>query len=240
LEAFFESVRTYVFSGNFFRGALITLALTILSQTIGIILGLVVALTRSSRWRVIRTVAGLYVWFLRGTPVLLQLIFVYAALPQFGVRFSAFQSAVIALSLNEAAYMAEIIRSGIDSVSSGQRLASRALGMKEWQLMRYVVLPQALRVIIPPTGNQFIGMLKTSALASVISVQDLLLTAQRTASANFDYVPALASAAVYYLVLTTIFTLLQRRLEQRLSIEHRRRSRPLQPAVVEASAAMTP
>jgi polar amino acid transport system permease protein len=240
LEAFFESVRTYVFSGNFFRGALITLALTILSQTIGIILGLVVALTRSSRWRVIRTVAGLYVWFLRGTPVLLQLIFVYAALPQFGVRFSAFQSAVIALSLNEAAYMAEIIRSGIDSVSSGQRLASRALGMKEWQLMRYVVLPQALRVIIPPTGTQFIGMLKTSALASVISVQDLLLTAQRTASANFDYVPALASAAVYYLVLTTIFTLLQRRLEQRLSIEHRRRSRPLQPTVVEASAAMTP
>ena len=103
LEAFFESVRTYVFSGNFFRGALITLALTILSQTIGIILGLVVALTRSSRWQVIRAVAGLYVWFLRGTPVLLQLIFVYAALPQFGVRFSAFQSAVVALSLNEGA-----------------------------------------------------------------------------------------------------------------------------------------
>ena len=240
MEAFFESMRTYVLSENFFRGALITLALTILSQTIGIVLGLVVALARTSRWSVIRTVAGLYIWFLRGTPVLLQLIFVYAALPQFGVRFSAFQSAVVALSLNEGAYMAEIIRGGIDSVGSGQRLASRALGMKEWQVMRYVVLPQALRVIIPPTGNQFIGMLKTSALASVISVQDLLLTAQRTASANFDYVPALASAAVYYLALTTIFTLLQSRLEQRLSIEHRRRARPLQPLVADASGAVTP
>jgi polar amino acid transport system permease protein len=240
LEAFFESLRTYVLSGNFLRGALITLALTVLSQTIGILIGLVVALARTSRWGFVRAAAGFYIWFLRGTPVLLQLIFVFAALPQFGIRFSAFQSAVIALSLNEGAYMAEIIRAGIASVSSGQRLASRALGMKEWQVMRFVVLPQALRVIIPPTGNQFIGMLKTSALASVISVQELLLTAQRTASANFDYVPALTSAAVYYLALTTLFTLLQRRLEQRLSIEHRRRTRPLPPVVAGASGAATP
>ena len=237
---FFESIQTYVLSGTFFRGALITLALTIVSQTIGILLGLIVALARTSRWRVVRAASGFYVWFLRGTPVLLQLIFVYAALPQFGVRFSAFQSAVVALSLNEGAYMAEIIRSGIESVGSGQRLASRALGMREWQVMRFVVLPQAVRVIIPPTGNQFIGMLKTSALASVISVQDLLLTAQRTASANFDYVPALVSAAIYYLALTTIFSLLQRRLEQRLSIEHRRRSRATQQAPVPAPGAATP
>jgi polar amino acid transport system permease protein len=237
---FLESVRTYVLSGNFFRGALITLGLTILAQSIGIVLGLIVALARTSRWRGLRRIAGLYIWFLRGTPVLLQLIFVYAALPQFGIRFSAFQSAVVALSLNEGAYMAEIIRSGIQSVSAGQRLASRALGMKEWQVMRYVVLPQATRVIIPPTGNQFIGMLKTSALASVISVQELLLTAQRTASANFDYVPALASAAIYYLALTTIFTFLQERLERRLSIEYRRRSRTTRTAVVPASGAATP
>jgi polar amino acid transport system permease protein len=240
LDAFFESMRAYVFSGNFARGALITLALTMLSQTIGIVLGLIVALARTSRWRAVRGVAGFYIWFLRGTPVLLQLIFVFAALPQFGVRFSAFQSAVVALSLNEGAYMAEIIRAGINSVTSGQRLASRALGMKEWQVMRYVVLPQALRVIIPPTGNQFIGMLKTSALASVISVQDLLLTAQRTASANFDYVPALASAAVYYLALTTLFTFIQQRLERRLSIEHRRRIRAPRPMPAGASGAVTP
>ena len=237
---FLESVRTYVLSGNFFRGALITLGLTILAQSIGIVLGLIVALARTSRWRGLRRIAGLYIWFLRGTPVLLQLIFVYAALPQFGIRFSAFQSAVVALSLNEGAYMAEIIRSGIQSVSAGQRLASRALGMKEWQVMRYVVLPQATRVIIPPTGNQFIGMLKTSALASVISVQELLLTAQRTASANFDYVPALASAAIYYLALTTIFTFLQEWLERRLSIEYRRRSRTTRTAAVPASGAATP
>jgi polar amino acid transport system permease protein len=237
---FFESVRAYVLSGNFFRGALITLALTILSQSIGILLGLIVALARTSRWRVVRSLAGFYVWFLRGTPVLLQLIFVYAALPQFGVRFSAFQSAVVALSLNEGAYMAEIIRSGIESVGSGQRLASRALGMREWQVMRFVVLPQAVRVIIPPTGNQFIGMLKTSALASVISVQDLLLTAQRTASATFDYVPALVSAAVYYLALTTIFSLLQRKIEQRLSIEHRRRTRTARETVLPVPGGVTP
>lgn len=239
MSEFFESVRTYVFSGIFFRGALITLALTILSETLGILIGLIIALARSARWRLVRDAAAFYVWFLRGTPVLLQLIFVFAALPQFGIRFTAFQSAIVALSLNEGAYMAEIIRSGIEAVSSGQRLASRALGMREWQVMRYVVLPQALRVIVPPTGNQFIGMLKTSALASVISVQDLLLTAQRTASANFDYVPALVSAAIYYLALTTVFTLLQRRLEQHLSIEHRRRSRPMIGAAP-APGAVTP
>lgn len=235
MAEFFESVRTYVLSGNFARGAVITLALTILAQCLGIVLGLLVALARTSRFRAVRALAGFYVWFLRGTPVLLQLIFVYAALPQFGLKFSAFQSAILALSLNEGAYMAEIIRSGIDSVSSGQRTAARALGMKEWQVMRHVILPQAVRVIIPPTGNQFIGMLKTSALASVISVQELLLTAQRTASANFDYVPALASAAVYYLVLTSVFSLFQGWLERSLSITHRR-----QKALRQASAQALP
>lgn len=218
-----DGASEYVLSEQFLRGAYVTLLLTVFSQSAGIVLGLVLALLKTARWRVPRHVAGFYVWFFRGTPVLLQLIFVYAALPQYGVRFSAFQSAVIALALNEAAYMAEIIRAGIEAVGRGQRLAARALGMNEWQVMRYVVLPQAARIVVPPTGNQFIGMLKTSALASVIAVQDLLLTAQRVASANFDYVPTLVAAASYYLVLTTIFSVGQGYLERRLSPTRRRR-----------------
>jgi polar amino acid transport system permease protein len=208
----------YVLSEAFFIGALMTLALTLLAMMFGIILGLVAALMKRSRWRAIRGAAGFYIWLFRGTPVLLQLIFVYAALPQFGVKLSSFHCAVVALSLNEGAYMAEIIRAGIEAIRPGQWMAARVLGMRERQIIGRIVLPQATRIIIPPTGNQFIGMLKTSALASVVAVSDLMLVSQRVASANFDYVNTLVGAAVYYLGLTSIFSLLQARLERRLHL----------------------
>jgi len=187
----------------------------------GILIGLVMALVKTSNIGLLKKVADVYIWLFRGTPVLLQMIFIFAALPQLGVRFSPFQSAVIALALNEGAYMAEIIRAGLQAVGKDQRTAARVLGLTESQILRYVVLPQAARIVVPPTGNQFIGMLKLSALASVIAVQDLLLTAQRTASANFDYIDTLIAAAVYYLLLTTVFTAGQNWLERRLDITHR-------------------
>jgi polar amino acid transport system permease protein len=155
-----------------------------------------------------------YLWLFRGTPVLLQLVFAFNVLPAFGVLLPGFACAVLALGLNEGAYMAEIMRSGIRAVGPGQRLAARALGLEEWRVMRWVVLPQALRIIIPPIGNQFIGMLKLSALVSVIGVQELLLVADQTASGNFRYIETLTAAGLYYLALTTVFMAIQSMIER--------------------------
>ncbi len=221
---FLNSVWAYFFSSLFFQGAVTTLVLTLVSEFGGIVIGLILAIAQTTRFQPAVTLSRAYIWLFRGTPALLQLIFVYNALPQAGIRFSGLESAVIALSMNEGAYMAEIIRSGIEAVSKGQRSAARALGMHEWQVMRYVVLPQAVRVITPPVGNQFIGMLKLSALVSVIGVTDLLLTAQEVASANFQYVNTLIAAALYYLILTTIFTILQGYAERRMDISRRRKT----------------
>lgn len=219
MPAFLE----YFFSLNFAVGAGITLALTLSSMLLGILVGLVLALLKTSEITWLQAPVKAYIWLFRGTPVLLQLIFIFNALPQMGLRFTAFTSAVIALTLNESAYMAEIIRSGLLSVDKGQRNAARVLGLKENQIFRYILWPQALRLIIPPTGNQFIGMLKMSALASVIAVQDVLLRAQRIAAANFDYINTLLAAALWYLILTTIFTWGQTRLERRMDVSRRRR-----------------
>ena len=130
---------------------------------------------------------------------------------------SGYACAILALGLNEGAYMAEIMRSGISAVGDDQRQAGRALGLRERHIMRLIVLPQALRIIIPPIGNQFIGMLKLSALVSVIGVHELLLVADQSASANFRYLEALSAAGIYYLALTTLFMALQSRLERGLS-----------------------
>lgn len=213
----------YFLSINLALGACITLSLTVLSMAVGIAGGLVLALVKTSGIRFLQAPADFYIWLFRGTPVLLQLIFIFNALPQMRLRFSAFTSAVIALALNESAYMAEIIRAGIQSVDQGQKSAARVLGLREEQIMHHIVLPQAMRLIIPPTGNQFIGMLKMSALASVIAVQDLLLRAQRIARANFDYIDTLIAAAMWYLILTTLFTYGQRFLEKRVDVTKRRR-----------------
>lgn len=174
--------------------------------------------------RRLRPVAIAYLWLFRGTPVLFQLIFVFNVLPAFGIVLPGFTCAVLALSLNEGAYMAEILRSGIRAVDRGQSDAARALGFNEAGVFRRVVLPQALRIVIPPIGNQFIGMLKLSALVSVIAVEELLLVANQTASANFRYLEALAAAGILYLAMTTVFMAIQALLETRFS--HHTGSRP--------------
>lgn len=216
-----ELILRYLSSERFLHAAWMTLAISLCSLAGGMAAGLVVALLQEARLAALRWIAVLYLWLFRGTPVLFQLIFVFNVLPGFGIVISGFGCAVLALSLNEGAYMAEIMRSGIRAVGFGQRQAARALGMREAQVMRWVVLPQAMRIIVPPIGNQFIGMLKLSALVSVIAVEELLLVANQAAAANFRYLEALSAAGIYYLGLTTIFMALQALLESAL----RRRGR---------------
>lgn len=225
----FDIVLDYIVSPAFFHGALLTLLITVTALFFGVLAGLVIALMQETRIRPLQIFTLIYVWLFRGTPVLFQIIFIYNVLPTFGIRLSAFLSAVIALALNEGAYMAEILRSGLDAVKKGQRTAGLALGLTTGQVMRWIVLPQAARIVLPPMGNQMIGMLKTSALVSVIAVEELLLVANQTASASFRYLEALTAAGVYYLALTTIFMVLQAMMERSLDPKkHRRREkRPL-------------
>lgn len=200
-----DLVFQYLLSPTFFHGAAMTLLITVSSLVFGLLAGFVLAIVNQVKFPPVRWITIFYLWLFRGTPVLFQIIFIYNVLPTFGIRLTAFASGVIALSLNEGAYMAEIIRSGLQAIKSGQRTAGMALGMTKLQVMRHVVLPQAARIMLPPIGNQTIGMLKTSALVSVIAVEELLLVANQTASATFRYFEALSAAGIYYLALTTIF-----------------------------------
>jgi polar amino acid transport system permease protein len=220
-----ELVFDYLVSPAFVRGALMTLLLTVCALFFGILVGLVIALLQDSKAKALHGVTLAYLWLFRGTPVLFQIIFVYNVLPSFGIRLSAFVSAVLALSLNEGAYMAEILRSGLQAVKKGQRTAGMALGMTGAQVMRHVVIPQAARVVLPPIGNQMIGMLKLTALVSAIAVQELLLVANQTASADFRYFEALTAAGIYYLLMTTVFMGLLNLLERALDPKKRQRRR---------------
>ena len=202
---------------DFAKAALVTLWISLASMLIGLIGGLLLALAQQARWRALRWSAWLYLWLFRGTPVLLQIIFAFNVLPSFGLILSGPICAVLALGLHEAAYMTEIIRSGLGAVDPGQRDAAKALGMSHAKMMRFVVLPQALRVIIPPTGNQFIGMLKLSSLVSAIGVHELLLAAEQSASGTFRYLEALSAAGLYYLGFTTVLMAGQHMLERRLT-----------------------
>jgi len=192
------------------------------SFAISIVLGFFLALGRASPRRWVRGFVFFYTWIFRATPTLLQLLFVWDALPQIWHGFTEswftpFMAATIALSLNEAAYMAEIIRSGLLSVDPGQELAGRALGMSRRRIMRRIVIPQAVRITIPPMGNEFITLLKLTSLASVISVTELLTASQNFSATSFSYTEAFAAAAVYYLVIVSILMYLQSRLERRFT-----------------------
>jgi polar amino acid transport system permease protein len=202
---------------DFAGAAVVTVWVSVAALVLGMAGGLALALLQQSRWRGLRGLAWTYLWLFRGTPVLLQVIFAFNVLPGFGLILSGPACGVLALGLHEAAYMAEIMRGGLGAVGGGQRDAARALGMSEWRAMRLVVLPQALRLVVPPIGNQFIGMLKLSSLVSVIGVRELLLAAEQSASGTFRYIEALSAAAVYYLAFTTLLMAGQHVLERRLA-----------------------
>jgi polar amino acid transport system permease protein len=177
-----------------------------------------------------------YTWIFRATPTLLQLLFIWDALPEMSHVFAEgwftpFLAASIALSLNEAAYMAEIIRSGLLSVDPGQELAGRALGMSRRRILRRVIVPQAVRIVIPPMGNEFITLLKLTSLATVISVTELLTASQNFYSTNFSYQEAFSAAALYYLFIVSILMFCQSRLEKRFSFTSARRRVRTAPAV---------
>ncbi len=211
-QAFFH----YLQSAYLLEGAGITLAISVAALLLGLACGLAAALMRMSRRAWLRHPAAFYIWLMRGTPVLVQLIVIFTGLPQLGLRLSVVQSAVIGLGVNEGAYLAEIFRAGIRAVPAGQWEAARAIGLSNAQAMRLVILPQAIRIIIPPLGNAFNSLMKTSSLASVISMDELLRRGQMLIQVNFKVLEIFAVAALYYLLLTTVWGFVQRWIEARL------------------------
>jgi polar amino acid transport system permease protein len=225
-------VGSYLFDRRILEGLRITIELTVIAMAIGVVLGVLLAVMRLSPNPLVSGSSWLYIWFFRGTPVLVQIIFWYfisALYPRidlgipFGHAFvhadantliKPFTAAILALGLNEGAYMAEIVRAGIISVEEGQSDAARSLGMTRLQTMRRIVLPQAMRVIIPPTGNETISMLKTTSLVSVIAVGDLLYAAQSIYAVNFKTIPLLITASIWYLAATSLLYVGQYYLER--------------------------
>ncbi|WP_454689590.1 amino acid ABC transporter permease [Achromobacter aloeverae] len=228
----------YLFDQHVLHGVLVTLGLTVLCQILAVIIGTIVAVMRLSGSRVMMPVAVGYLWLFRGTPLLVQLIFWYniaALFPHLvlGIPFtsyhevistntliSGFTAAILGFSLHEAAYMAEIVRAGIVSVSTGQKEAALSTGMTEAQAMRRVILPQAMRVIIPPTGNQAINLMKATSLVAFISGGDLLSNVADIYSVNFAVIPLLVVASLWYLALVTIATIGQTYLERAVGKGH--------------------
>ncbi len=207
----------YLQSGYLLEGALLTLGISVASILVGLACGLLAALMRMSPRRVINQPAAFYVWIMRGTPVLVQLIILYTGLPQLGIKLTVLQAAVIGLGVNEGAYLAEIFRAGINAVPKGQFEAARAIGLSSVQTMRLVVLPQALRIVIPPLGNAFNGLMKTSSLASVISMDELLRRTELLIQVQFKVLEIFIVAALYYLALTTLWGFAQAWLERHLA-----------------------
>ncbi len=188
------------------RGTLVTILLTILSGAAGLVLGLIAALGRMSKAWPLKAVAGAYIEFFRGTPLLVQLYIVFFALPSlpFIEPIPAFWAATIGLSLYAGSYFAEIIRGAFNAVPSGQSEAARVLGLSRWQNFRFVLLPQAIRNAVPALGNQFISLIKDSTLASVITVAELLLAARNISSRTFRPMPVYLSIAFIYLILSNL------------------------------------
>jgi polar amino acid transport system permease protein len=223
----------FLFDQRILEGVLVTIELTASAMAMGVLLGVMLAVMRLSPNPLVSGSSWLYIWFFRATPVLVQLLFwfniaaVYPSIslgiPFVGVEFvhgsantviTTYVAALLGLGLNEGAYMAEIVRAGIISVGEGQTDAAQSLGMSRLQIMRRIVLPQAMRVIIPPTGNETISMLKTSSLASVIALTELLLAAENIFSVNFKPIQLLMVASIWYAAMTSVLYLGQYYLER--------------------------
>jgi polar amino acid transport system permease protein len=231
----FHVVWKYQFSHLILEGVRNTIVVSVLAQAAGIGLGVVFAVMRISKNPVLAAVSSFYIWFFRGTPVLVQLLFWFNGVPSvfknltIAIPFThitlystpmvnfmtPFMAAFLGLALNEGAYMAEIVRAGILSVEEGQTDAALALGMTSGTTMRRIVLPQAMRVILPPTGNEFISMLKTSSLATVVTYGELLRRAGDIYATNLQVVPLLVVASVWYLAITSVASIGQYYVERR-------------------------
>jgi polar amino acid transport system permease protein len=220
---------SYVVLPFLLEGALLAVQISALAMVGGVLLGLGLALMRLSSYAPIRVIAWIYIWFVRGTPQLLQLVFLYDALPGIGIKLDTFSTAVIGFALNEAAFSAEIIRGGILSVNRNQTVAAASLGMGPLLALRRIILPQAMRAILPGMANDTIGMIKGTSIASVIFVNELTFRSQQIVGQNFKFFTVFAAAGVIYLMLTSAISLLQSLLEHRFNHE-------LEPAVRGASS----
>lgn len=235
-------LRTYFSLPQVLRAVRVTFILAILAQSAGVVLGLAAALARTSRIALLRVLSGLYIWIWRGTPVFLQLVMFAYGVPILlesmdpsgkGLLFrlallmgsNALAAGFVALALNEGAYMSEIVRAGIEAIDRGQMEAAKALGMTYGLAMRRIVLPQALKVIIPPTGNEFISMLKTTSLVAYIGGQELTLVTLQIYAHNFKVLESLTAAGIYYLAMTTILSLIQSQIEASLGERRAERRR---------------
>lgn len=227
----FQIVRNYIPLA--FKASVMTMNLTVLSVIFGSFLGLLIAVFKLTKQmnlisqktplgktaaELLYAVGTFYTWFFRGTPLLLQLLAIYYGLPQFGIQITSFAAAIFGLTLNAAAYVAEIIRGAILSIDKGQMEASKALGMNERQALLSVILPQSYLRMIPPMGNEFIALLKDSSLVSAIAMVDLMRSAQQVYSSTGSALEPFTVAAVLYLLMTTIFSVVFRLSEKRLSV----------------------
>ncbi len=226
-EGLFDPVRemlSYSFSSFLLRGALTAIEIAAVALVCGTVLGLIIALMRLSSFALVRVLAWLYIGFLRGTPVILQLVFLYDALPPLGIKLSSFATAVVGFSLNEAAFAAEIIRGGILSVDRKQSVAAAAFGMGPSLTLRRIILPQAMRAILPALANQSISMIKGTAIASVIFVNELTFRAQQIVGQNFEFFTVFAAAGLIYLAMTSVVAMAQAQLERHFNPEIERTS----------------
>jgi polar amino acid transport system permease protein len=238
-----EVVRRFLFNSVILEGARTTIIVAILAQALGVALGTASALMRMSKNPLLNVPANFYVWFFRGTPLLVQLLIWYVGVPQLFDNpdvtraLTSFRVAIFALAVNEGAYMTEIVRAGIESVEQGQMDAAKSLGMTYGKAMRRVILPQALRVVLPPTGNEFIAMLKNSSICFAIGLVELTNSARLVYASNLKTMELLVVASIWYLVMTTVFSVMQAELEARLAVGMRERPPTLFGRMTEAFGA---
>jgi polar amino acid transport system permease protein len=219
LRALPDPIHTW--AGAFTGGTVVTLELTLTSGVLGVLLGVLAAVAKMSRLWVLRAPADFYIWVFRGTPLLIQILFVYFAPLPAGLRLSEFWSAVVALALNVGAYNAEAIRAGIQAIPRGQAEAARSLGLTPLQTFAHVVFPQGMKIALPPLVNNIVALLKDSSLAFNIGVLELANAGDRARAQTFLPVPIYATTAAIYLILTTVMTQISNAIEHRLDVEGR-------------------
>ena len=221
-----ETVQSYIGDPLFVNAAFVTVWVAVVSQAIGVVVGLIVAIGQISNNSVLRKIAYSYVWFWRGSPLLAQLFLLYFGLPQFGIHLSVIEAGLIGLGLNASGFMAEIIRGALLSIDRGQLEAARSLGMSQRATMWYTIMPQAIRLVIPPLGNEFNGNLRTTSLLSVISFEELLRVTTLAINETFRPIELYFVASLYYLAMTSVWTIIQMNLERRFGkgIDNRFRS----------------
>jgi His/Glu/Gln/Arg/opine family amino acid ABC transporter permease subunit len=206
------------FFSLFLQGTVVTVQVTICGLLLGLVLGVVAALMNISKLPVLPWIARLYTWAIRGTPLLVQILIIYAGLPQIGINMNAFVSGVLALGIDAGAYIAEIVRAGILSIDPGQMEAAESLGMRYGLAMRRIIFPQAYRRLLPPLVNEFVALLKDSSLVSTMALTELLRVGQQVSAATFKPMQTYITVGLFYLMMTSIIVFISSRIERRLEV----------------------